>query len=155
MYNMSIKLTKMRQLLYLKDDQLKEFIEKIFVGYRETFADAKKILDNYDIGIAHQKVLHLISLYKGITISELLKKLKITKQSLNRVLNDLIKIDAIRFEKDIKDTRLKHVFLSNKGVEIFNEIFSIQKKRIYKALLNSTSNEVLHFNKVLEKIISD
>ena len=155
MYNMSIKLTKMRQLLYLKDDQLKEFIEKIFVGYRETFADAKKILDNYDIGIAHQKVLHLISLYKGITISELLKKLKITKQSLNRVLNDLIKIDAIRFEKDIKDTRLKHVFLSNKGVEIFNEIFSIQKKRIYKALLNSTSNEVLHFNNVLEKIISD
>ena len=155
MYNMSIKLTKMRQLLYLKDDQLKEFIEKIFVGYRETFADAKKILDNYDIGIAHQKVLHLISLYKGITISELLKKLKITKQSLNRVLNDLIKIDAIRFEKDIKDTRLKHVFLSNKGVEIFNEIFSIQRKRIYKALLNSTSNEVLHFNKVLEKIISD
>ena len=145
----------MKQLLYLKDDQLKEFIEKIFVGYRETFADAKKILDNYDIGIAHQKVLHLISLYKGITISELLKKLKITKQSLNRVLNDLIKIDAIRFEKDIKDTRLKHVFLSNKGVEIFNEIFSIQKKRIYKALLNSTSNEVLHFNKVLEKIISD
>ena len=145
----------MRQLLYLKDDQLKEFIEKIFVGYRETFADAKKILDNYDIGIAHQKVLHLISLYKGITISELLKKLKITKQSLNRVLNDLIRIDAIRFEKDIKDTRLKHVFLSNKGVEIFNEIFSIQKKRIYKALLNSTSNEVLHFNNVLEKIISD
>ena len=145
----------MRQLLYLKDDQLKEFIEKIFVGYRETFADAKKILDNYDIGIAHQKVLHLISLYRGITISELLKKLKITKQSLNRVLNDLIKIDAIRFEKDIKDTRLKHVFLSNKGVEIFNEIFSIQKKRIYKALLNSTSNEVLHFNNVLEKIISD
>ena len=145
----------MRQLLYLKDDQLKEFIEKIFVGYRETFADAKKILDDYDIWIAHQKVLHLISLYKGITISELLKKLKVTKQSLNRVLNDLIKIDAIRFEKDIKDTRLKHVFLSNKGVEIFNEIFSIQKKRIYKALLNSTSNEVLHFNKVLEKIISD
>ena len=145
----------MRQLLYLKDDQLKEFIEKIFVGYRETFADAKKILDNYDIGIAHQKVLHLISLYKGITISELLKKLKVTKQSLNRVLNDLIKIDAIRFEKDMKDTRLKHVFLSKKGVEIFNEIFSIQKKRIYKALLNSTSNEVLHFNNVLEKIISD
>ena len=155
MYNMSIKLTKMRQLLYLKDDQLKEFIEKIFVGYRETFADAKKILDNYDIGIAHQKVLHLISLYKGITISELLKKLKVTKQSLNRVLNDLIKIDAIRFEKDVKDTRLKHVFLSEKGVHIFNEIFSIQKKRIYKALLNSTSNEVLHFNNVLEKIISD
>ena len=67
----------MKQLLYLKDDQLKAFIEKIFVGYRETFTDAKKILDDYEIGVAHQKVLHLVSLYDGITISELLKKLNV------------------------------------------------------------------------------
>ena len=122
----------MKQLLYLKDRQLKEFIEKIFLSYRESFADAKQILENYKIGIAHQKVLHLISLYEGITISELLNKLKVTKQSLNRVLNDLIKISAIEFKKDNKDTRLKHVYLSKKGEDIFNEIFSIQKKRIYK-----------------------
>ena len=50
----------MKQLLYLKDDQLKAFIEKIFIGYRETFSDAKKILDDYEIGVAHQKVLHLV-----------------------------------------------------------------------------------------------
>ena len=145
----------MRQLLYLKDDQLKEFIEEIFVGYRETFSDSKKILENYEIGIAHQKVLHLISLYKGITISELLKKLKITKQSLNRVLNDLIKIEAIKFKKDEKDTRIKHVFLSETGENIFNEIFNEQKKRIHKALLNSSSTEVLNFKKVLKKIINE
>ena len=145
----------MKQLLYLKDDQLKAFIEKIFIGYRETFSDAKKILDDYEIGIAHQKVLHLVSLYEGITISELLKKLKVTKQSLNRVLNDLIKINAIEFKKDLKDTRIKHVFLSSRGLIIFNEIFSIQKKRIYKALLNSSSSEVLHFDNVLKRIIND
>ena len=145
----------MRELLYLKDDQLKEFIEKIFIGYRETFSDAKKVLDNYSIGIAHHKVIHLLSLYKGITISELLKKLKITKQSLNRVLKDLVKLDAIVFQKDIKDTRLKHVYLSEKGIKIFNEIFSVQKKRIYKALLKSNSNEVLHFDNVLKKIINE
>ena len=155
MYNMSIKLTKMRQLLYLKDDQLKEFIEKLFVGYRETFSDAKKILENYEIGIAHQKVLHLISSYKGITISELLRKLKVTKQSLNRVLNDLIKINALKFKKDTKDTRKKHVYLSEQGEHLFNQIFSIQKKRIHKALLNSSSDEVLHFNSVLKKIINE
>ena len=80
----------MKKLLYLKDQQLKQYIEKIFLGYRETVADPKKILDKYSIGIAHNKVIHLISLYEGITISELLKKLKVTKQSLNRVLNDLI-----------------------------------------------------------------
>ena len=145
----------MKQLLYLKDDQLKAFIEKIFIGYRETFSDAKKILDDYEIGVAHQKVLHLVSLYEGITISELLKKLKVTKQSLNRVLNDLIKKNAIEFKKDLKDTRIKHVFLSNRGLAIFNEIFSIQKKRIYKALLNSSSSEVLHFDNVLKRIINE
>ena len=145
----------MKQLLYLKDEQLKEFIEKIFIGYRETFSDAKKVLDEHDIGIAHQKVLHLLSLYKGITISDLLRKLKVTKQSLNRVLNDLIKIDAIVFKKDEKDTRIKHVYLSQKGEEIFSEIFNEQKKRIYKALLNSSSAEVLNFKKVLKKIINE
>ena len=145
----------MKELLYLKDDQLKEFIEKLFIGYRESFADAKKTLDKYSIGIAHHKVILLLSIYRGITISELLKKLKITKQSLNRVLKDLIKLDAIFFKKDKKDTRLKHVFLSEKGEKLFNEVFSIQKKRIYKALLGSTSDEVLFFNNVLKKIIHE
>ena len=145
----------MKELLYLKDDNLKEFIEKIFMSYRETFSDAKKILDKYSIGIAHNKVIHLLSLYEGITISELLKKLKVTKQSLNRVLKDLIELDAIKFEKDEKDTRLKHVYLSDKGLKLFDEIFSVQKKRIYKALLNSNSKEVLYFNNVLKKIINE
>ena len=145
----------MSELLYLKDDHLKEFIEKLFMSYRESFADAKKTLDKYSLGIAHHKVIHLLSLYKGITISELLKKLKITKQSLNRVLKDLIKLDVIFFKKDKKDTRLKHIFLSEKGEKIFSEVFSIQKKRIHKALLNSTSEEVLYFNNVLKKIIHE
>ena len=145
----------MRELLYLKDDQLKKFIEKLFIGYRESFADAKKTLDKYSIGIAHHKVIHLLSMYRGITISELLKKLKITKQSLNRVLKDLIKLDIISFKKDHKDTRLKHVFLSEKGEKLFHEIFSVQKKRIYKALLDSTSEEVLFFDNVLKKIIHE
>ena len=145
----------MKQLLYLKDEQLKVFIEKIFIGYRETFSDTKKILNNYDIGIAHQKVLHLISQYEGITISELLKKLKVTKQSLNRVLNELLKLKAVTYEKDEIDTRLKHVFLTKKGEEIFQEIFKIQKERIYRALLNSSPEEVLHFDKVLNKIINE
>tara|TARA_B100000941_G_C28066031_1_gene331578 strand:- start:94 stop:531 length:438 start_codon:yes stop_codon:yes gene_type:complete len=145
----------MKQLLYLKDEQLKQFIEKIFVGYRETFSDTKKILNNYEIGIAHQKVLHLISQYKGITISKLLKKLKITKQSLNRVLNDLIKLNAIVFKKDDRDTRLKHVYLSKRGEEIFKEIFEVQKNRIYNAFVKSSPEEVLHFDKVLNKIINE
>ena len=145
----------MKELLYLKDAQLKELIEKLFISYRESFSDAKKTLDKYSIGIAHHKVLHLLSLYKGITISELLQKLKVTKQSLNRVLKDLIKLDTVSFEKDQKDTRIKHVFLNDKGKKIFEDIFLIQKKRIYRAFLKSTSEEVLNFDNVLKKIIDE
>ncbi len=144
----------MKKLLYLKDQELKQYIEKIFIGYRETVADAKKILDKHSLGVAHNKVIHLISLYEGITISELLKKLKITKQSLNRVLKDLIKLDIIIFKKNENDTRVKHVFLTDTGIKLFNEIFSIQKKRIYKAFLNSNSEEVISFDNVLKKIIN-
>jgi DNA-binding MarR family transcriptional regulator len=145
----------MKELLYLKDDQLKDLIEKLFIGYRESFADAKKTLDKYSIGIAHHKVIHLLSMYKGITISKLLKKLKITKQSLNRVLKDLIKLEVVIFKKDLEDSRIKHVFLSAKGEKVFNEIFLVQKKRIYSALLDSNSEEVVNFDSVLKKIINE
>jgi DNA-binding MarR family transcriptional regulator len=144
----------MKELLYLKDRQLKDLIEKLFIGYRETFADSKKILDKYSIGLAHQKVIHLLSMYEGISISNLLKKLKVTKQSLNRVLKDLIKLDIIFFKKDDQDTRIKHIFLNEKGKKVFNEIFEKQKKRIYNALLDSSSDEVINFDKVLKKIIN-
>ena len=145
----------MKELLYLKDTQIKDLIEKLFTSYRESFSDAKKILDKYSIGIAHHKVLHLLSMYEGITISELLKKLKITKQSLNRVLKDLIKLEIIFFRKDQQDTRVKHTFLNDKGKIIFDEIFKSQKKRIYNALLNSSSEQVLNFDNVLKKIINE
>ena len=144
----------MKELLYLKDEQLKDLIEKLFVSYRETFSDAKKVLDRHSIGLAHHKVIHLISMYQGISISELLKRLKVTKQSLNRVLKDLIKLEIVTFKKDDQDTRVKHVFLNEKGKKIFNEIFDLQKKRIYNALLNSSSEEVIIFDIVLSKIIN-
>ena len=145
----------MKKLLYLKDYELKQYIEKIFMGYRETVSDAKKVLNKYSIGVAHNKVIHLISLYEGISISELLEKLKVTKQSLNRVLKDLIKLKAIKYNKNKNDTRIKHVFFTEEGRRLFNEIFAIQKKRIYKAFLDSGPEEVMGFNKVLKKIINE
>ena len=145
----------MKDLLYLKDEQLKGFIEKIFVTYRESFADPKKILKKYQLGTAHHKSLHLISFYDGITISQLLKKLNVTKQSLNRVLNDLKKLEFLEFKKGNKDTRVKHIYLSSKGNKIYNEIFFSQKKRIYKAFLNSSAKEVLNFDLVLKRIINE
>ena len=144
----------MKKLLYLKDEDLKQYIEKIFLGYRETVSDAKNVLNKYSIGVAHNKVIHLISLYEGITISDLLRKLKVTKQSLNRVLKDLINLKAIKYEKDQLDTRIKHVYLTEEGEKLFNEIFAAQKKRIYQAFSDSKATEVVSFDNVLKKIIN-
>ena len=144
----------MKDLLYLKDEQIKEFIQLLYYAYRETFSDPKEILSKKFFGPAHLRALNLIERNPGINLGELIFRLKVTKQSLNRVLKDLIKMEIITFEKDDQDTRVKHVFLNAKGKKIFNEIFEIQKKRIYNALLSSSSEEVINFDSVLKKIIN-
>ena len=70
-------------------------------------------------------------------------------------MKDLINLNAINFKKDQKDSRLKHIFLSEVGEKIFEEVFFIQKKRIYNALLQSSSEEVLNFDNVLKRIINE
>ena len=144
----------MKDLLYLKDEQIKDFIQLLFYAYRETFSDPKEVLSKKFFGPAHLRALNLIERYPGISLGELMFKLKITKQSLNRVLKDLIKLDIIVFKKDEWDTRVKHIFLNERGKKIFEEIFTSQKKRIYNALLNSRSEEVINFDNVLSKIIN-
>ena len=64
----------MRDLLYLKDDQIKDFIEQIFYAYRETYSDPKQILKKYSFGNAHHRAIHLIERHEGLTVSELLNK---------------------------------------------------------------------------------
>ncbi len=144
----------MKELLYLKDEQIKDIIEQLFYAYRETFSDSKKILKKHSYGIAHHKAIHLIERYEGITVSGLLRKLKITKQSLNRVLKDLSNNNAITMKKGDADSRLRHIFLNENGKKLCNEIFIQQKKRIYQALKTSNSESVLKFKQVLKKIIN-
>ena len=89
----------MRELLYLKDEQIKEFIEQIFYAYREIYSDPRRVLKKHSFGTAHHRAIHLIERHQGLTVSDLLNKLKITKQSLNRVLRDLIKNKTILLKK--------------------------------------------------------
>jgi len=145
----------MRDLLYLKDDQIKDFIEQIFYVYRETYSDPKKILKKYSFGTAHQRTIYIIERNAGITVTGLLKKLKVTKQSLNRVLRDLIKNKTIILKKGEIDSRQRHIFLDEKGKKLFDEIFLEQKKRIYNAFKNSDSDSVIKFKNVLKKIINE
>ena len=145
----------MRDLLYLKDDQIKDFIEQIFYVYRETYSDPKKILKKYSFGTAHYRAILLIERHKGLTVSDLLNKLKITKQSLNRVLRDLINNKAVFLRKGEVDSRQRKIFLNEKGEKLFEEIFIEQKKRIYNAFKNSDSDSVIKFKNVLKRIINE
>tara|TARA_B100000575_G_C23066620_1_gene614187 strand:- start:890 stop:1330 length:441 start_codon:yes stop_codon:yes gene_type:complete len=144
----------MRDLLYLKDEQIKEFIQLLYYAYRETFTDPKEILSKKFFGPAHLRALNLIERNPGINLGELIFKLKVTKQSLNRVLRDLLKTKMIKQIQDEKDTRKKNLFLDREGKIFFETVYNTQKKRIFNALKNSDSDSVIRFKEVLKKIIN-
>ena len=144
----------MKDLLYLKDEQIKEFIQLLYYAYRETFSDPKEILSKKFFGPAHLRALNLIESNPGVSLSELIFKLKVTKQSLNRVLRDLIKSKMIKQIKDETDTRKKKLYLDVEGKIFFDSVYDKQKKRIFNALKNSNSDSVIKFKEVLKKIIN-
>ena len=143
----------MKDLLYLKDEQIKDFIQLLFYAYRETSADPKKILAQKFFGLAHLRSLNLIERNPGISLSELMFKLKVTKQSLNRVLRDLINSKMIKQVKNDDDTRKKNLFLDKEGKVFFETVYNSQKKRIFNALKNSNSDSVIKFKEVLKRIV--
>ncbi len=143
----------MKDLLYLKDEQIKEFIQLLYYAYRETFSDPKEILSKKFFGPAHLRALNLIEQNPGINLGELIFRLKVTKQSLNRVLRDLIRTKMIKQVQDETDTRKKNLFLDREGKTFFETVYNTQKKRIFNALKNSSSDSVIKFKDVLKKII--
>ena len=144
----------MKELLYLKDDQIKDFIQLLYYAYRETFSDPKDILAKKFLGLAHLRALNLIERNPGISLTELIFKLKITKQSISRVIRDLIHAKLIKQVKDDEDTRKKNLYLDKEGTLFFEKIYAAQKKRIFNALKSSEPDSVVKFKKVLNKIIN-
>ena len=125
----------------------------MYYAYRETFSDPREILSKKYFGPAHLRALNLIERNPGINLGELIFKLKITKQSLNRVLRDLIKAKMIKQIQDDIDTRKKNLYLDKEGKTFFEAVYNTQKKRIFNALKSSSSDSVIKFKDVLKKII--
>jgi DNA-binding MarR family transcriptional regulator len=144
----------MKDLLYLKDEQIKEFIRLLYYAYRETSSDSKAILSKKFFGPAHLRALNLIEKNPGINLGELIFRLKVTKQSLNRVLRDLIRSKMIKQIQDDRDTRKKNLFLNKEGKIFFETVYNTQKKRIFNALKSSSADSVIKFKDVLKKIVN-
>ena len=144
----------MKDLLYLKDEQIKDCIQLLLYAYRETFSAPLEILKKNSLGAAHYRTLHLVERNAGINVNELLIKLKITKQSLNRVLKELKRLKLIKQVRDKNDTRRKLLYLDQNGKKFYQQVFESQKKRIFNALKHSDSDSVIKFKEVLKKIIN-
>ena len=92
-----------------------DLIELFFFAYRDFVSDPDRILDEYGFGRAHHRVLHFVSRRPGLTIAELLDILRITKQSLNRVLKELIEKDFIESRMGTSDRRQRLLFATPQG----------------------------------------
>ena len=145
----------MNDFLYLRENNIKEIIELMLEAYTESYSDPYEILKKNSFGRAHHRLICTMSANPGMKVADLIKKVKITKQSLSRVLQELIKDKIISQSKGEIDGRQRLLHLTEKGEKISEEIFNIQKERILKAFKECDSQEILNFKKVLKKIINN
>ena len=145
----------MNDFLYLRENNIKEIIELMLEAYTESYSDPYEILKKNSFGRAHHRLICTVNANPGMKVADLIKKLKITKQSLSRVLQELIKDKIISQSKGEIDGRQRLLHLTEKGEKISEKIFNIQKERILKAFKECDSQEVLNFKKVLKKIINN
>ena len=111
-----------------------ELIELLFFAYRDFVGDPDRILERYGFGRAHHRVLHFVNRQPGLAIAALLDILKITKQSLNRVLKELLDKGFVEQRPGLSDRRQRLLFATARGHALATELASLQARRISRAL---------------------
>jgi DNA-binding MarR family transcriptional regulator len=111
-----------------------ELIELFFFAYRDFIGGPDRILAEYGFGRAHHRVLHFVDRNPGLTIAELLDILKITKQSLNRVLKELVDKQFIEVRAGVQDRRQRLLYASDAGRDLARDLARLQGERILDAL---------------------
>ena len=111
-----------------------DLIELMFFAYRDFVADPDRILESYGFGRAHHRVLHFVCRRPGLTVAALLDTLKITKQSLNRVMKDLLDAGFIDMRSGAPDRRQRRLFVSAAGEGLALELATVQSGRFRRAL---------------------
>jgi DNA-binding MarR family transcriptional regulator len=111
-----------------------DLIELLFFAYRDFVGDPDRLLASIDFGRAHHRVLHFVNRQPGLTIAELLDILRITKQSLSRVLKDLIDEGYVEQRAGINDRRQRLLFPTAKGRRLALELARLQTGRFTRAL---------------------
>ncbi|MCC0809533.1 MarR family transcriptional regulator [Methylobacterium sp. W2] len=118
-----------------------DLVELLFFAYRDFVGDPDRMLAEYGFGRAHHRVLHFVYHYPGLTIAELLDILRITKQSLNRVLKDLIEQGHIVQKTGRSDRRQRLLYCSETGATLTAELTRVQVRRVARAIADPVADE--------------
>ena len=145
-------LNKLLTPLFLSDKEIRKIIELIFFSYRDFTSGPDEILDKINFGRAHHRVIYFVGKKEQITIRNLLSILQITKQSLSRVLNQLVKEKYIIVSTG-NDKRTKNLSLTKKGMELEETLTNIQTKRIRNVIKNAKEDDINVFKKILYAMI--
>ena len=145
-------LNKLLSPIFLEEKEIRKLMDLLFFSYRDFTAGPDEILKKIHFGRAHHRIIYFVEKHKEITIKELLKILQITKQSLSRVLNQLVKQKYINMTVGI-DKRTKNLTLTQKGIELEKKLSNIQITKIRNIIQDAEENDVNGFKKILFAMI--
>ncbi|WP_119420364.1 MarR family winged helix-turn-helix transcriptional regulator [Desertibaculum subflavum] len=141
--------------LFLTEDEIRQGIELLFYAYRDFTSDPDEILAAYGYGRAHHRVLHFVNRSPGMTVTQLLAILRITKQSLARVLGALIEQGLVRQDRGARDRRQRLLYLTAEGEALERRVSAPQRDRVARAYREAGAEAVAGYRKVLAGLIDE
>lgn len=138
----------------LNEAELRQAIELLFFAYRDFTAQPDEILARYGFGRAHHRVLYFVGRHPGATVSHLLGILRITKQSLGRVLNQLLHEGFVVQKANAPDRRHRLLHLTDKGRDLEAMLTAMQARHIADAYAEACAGTAREFRTVLRAIIN-
>jgi DNA-binding MarR family transcriptional regulator len=141
--------------LFLREDALRRGIELLFYAYRDFTAEPDAMLAQYGFGRAHHRVIYFVGRNPGMTVSELLAILRITKQSLSRVLGQLVREGFVERHHGSADRRQRLLRLTDKGVELERRLTENQRARLARAFREAGAESVAGYQRVLLGIVGE
>lgn len=140
--------------LYLRDEELKQGVDLLFAAFSAVFAEGETRLREAGLGRAHRRALYFIARNPGLTVAQLLSVLKITKQSLARVLNDLLDAGYVERKPAAKDRRMRQLRLTEKGAALEAALWETQRPLLVRAFRDAGPEAVAGFRHVLTALSS-
>lgn len=135
--------------IYLSDEALKQGLDLLFVAARDVAGKSAAVLIDAGLGHAHARALHFIARNPGLSVAELLDLLKITKQSLNRVLGELIGGGFVERKTGMQDRRTRQLALTSAGAALADAVWHAQRPVIAAAFKTAGPEAVAGYRKVL------